>query len=407
MTEDQDRSAAARRRQSVQFSRRTAWNTTANALSHAVARIRAAGGTLFDLSESNPTRCDLQFDESAIVAAFQNSGILSYAPDPRGLQVAREAVVRYYAERGVHVPIDDLILTTSTSEGYSFLFRLLCDAGDEVLVPTPSYPLFDFLAGLDDVLLRSYELVYHDGWQIDFGSLVSAASDRTRAAMVVHPNNPTGSFVKRHEAEHLNEFCAERGLALIADEVFLDYPLPAAGDGAMSFAANSSVLTFTLSGLSKIAALPQMKAAWIHVSGPEEQKRAALERLEVIADTFLSMSTPVQLALPQLLEQRRTAVPQLMSRVTRNLAELDHQLAGHEVVERLKVEGGWNAVLRVPVTQSDEELAVALIEKERVMVHPGHFYDFHRDGFLVVSLITPEDVFREGIGRVLWRISQL
>lgn len=388
------------------FSRRTEWNSASNQLSEAIARARAAGKALLDLTESNPTRCDLQYGEREILAAFQNRGIFSYQPEPRGLEVARAAVARYYADQGVEISADYLTLTTSTSEAYSFLFPLLCDPGDEVLVPTPSYPLFEFLAGLDDVVLRPYELVYHDGWQIDFGSLLAAHSARTRALMVVHPNNPTGSFVKQHEAEQLNEFCAARGLALIVDEVFLDYALPqneghASARNAASYASNRDVLTFTLSGLSKIAALPQMKAAWIVTSGPEKQRRDALVRLEIIADTFLSMSTPIQLALPQLLDQRRTVVPQLVARVIANLAELDRQLASQRLVERLRVEGGWYIVVRVPVTRSDEELAIELVEEQQVVAHPGHFYDFHRDGFLVLSLISVENVFREGIERLL------
>lgn len=387
-----------------QFSSRTNWSTIPNRLTQAIAAARAAGAELLDLSESNPTRCGLQYDQ-AVLSAFQNPAILSYAPDPRGLLSAREAVANYYAEHGADVSLDDLILTTSTSEAYSFLFRLLCESGDAILVPTPSYPLFEFLAGLDDVVLRQYELVYHDGWQIDFHSLRSAMNNRTRAVMLVHPNNPTGSYVKPHEIEELNALCDERGLALIADEVFLDYKLEGFTQRhrvtEFSFVANSEALTFTLSGLSKIAALPQMKAAWVIASGPEEQKRQALARLEVIADTFLSMNTPVQLALPTLLEQRRSIVPQLRARIAANLAELDRQLAQQKLCERLRVEGGWYAVLRVPCTRSDEELAVELVERERVLVHPGHFYDFHRGGFLVVSLITPKAVFREGITRVL------
>jgi aspartate/methionine/tyrosine aminotransferase len=371
----------------------------------AVAAARSAGAELLDLSESNPTRSGLQYDAAAILRSFQHQSILNYAPDPRGLHSARAAVAGYYAELGVAADPSDIILTTSTSEAYSFLFRLLCNPGDEVLVPQPSYPLFEFLAALDDVNLRPYELVYHDGWQIDFASLDSALTQRTRAVMLVNPNNPTGSYVKPGELNQLNALCAEHGLALIADEVFFDYAW-AVAEHRRSFAQNNAVLTFTLSGLSKIAALPQMKAAWIIVFGPEEQTHAALERLEIVADTFLSMSTPVQLALPQLLDQRRTVVPQLLRRIASNLAELDRQLTAHNLVERLHIEGGWYATLRVPVTRSDEDLAVALVEQERVLVHPGHFYDFHRDGYLVLSLITPEEAFHKGVVRLLRFISQ-
>src|SRR5579884_2481912 len=384
----------------VGFSRRTAWDLACNPLAQAVARAGSDGRRLLDLTESNPTRCGLHYDEQAILRAFSNPGALAYAPEPRGMHSARAAVGAYYAEHGAHLDAGQLLLTTSTSEAYSFLFRLLCDPGESVVVPAPSYPLLEFLATLDDVDLESYELVYHDGWQIDFTSLAAACSSRTRAVMLVHPNNPTGSYVKPHEAEQLNEFCAARRLALIVDEVFLDYalsPPPGTGRDVFTFARNREVLTFTLSGLSKIAALPQMKAAWMAVSGPPAQQLAALERLEVIADTFLSMSTPVQLALPHLLEQRRTIVPQLTERVQKNLAELDRRLAAQQAVERLAIEGGWYAVLRIPAAGADDDFAVALVERAGVMVHPGHFYDFRREGYVVVSLITSEDVFAEGI----------
>jgi len=387
------------------FSQRTGWTTQSNPLTMAVAAARSTGAELLDLSESNPTRSGLQYDAAAILRSFQHQSILNYAPDPRGLHSARAAVAAYYAELAIVADPGHIILTTGTSEAYSFLFRLLCNPGDEVLVPQPSYPLFEFLAALDDVTLRPYELVYHDGWQIDFPSLASTLTERTRAVMLVNPNNPTGSYVKPRELNQLNALCVEHGLALIADEVFFDYALAVAGDHRRSFAQNHAALTFTLSGLSKIAALPQMKAAWVVVSGPGDQTHAALERLDVIADTFLSMSTPVQLALPQLLDQRRTVVPQLLRRIASNLAELDRQLTAQHLVERLHIEGGWYATLRVPVTRSDEDLAVALVEQERVLVHPGHFYDFHRDGYLVLSLITPEEAFLEGVVRLLRFIS--
>ncbi|HKD91081.1 MAG TPA: pyridoxal phosphate-dependent aminotransferase [Terriglobales bacterium] len=387
------------------FSQRTSWTTQPNPLSQAVAAARSSGVELLDLSESNPTRCGLQYTAAAILHAFQHQDLLHYAPDPHGLHSARAAVAAYYAELAIVADPGYIILTTGTSEAYSFLFRLLCNPGDEVLVPEPSYPLFEFLATLDDVTLRPYELVYHDGWQIDFASLTSILTERTRAVMLVNPNNPTGSYVKPRELNQLNALCAEHGLALIADEVFFDYALAVAGDHRRSFAQNHAALTFTLSGLSKIAALPQMKTAWIVVSGPGDQTHAALERLEVIADTFLSVSTPVQLALPQLLDQRRTVVPQLLQRIVKNLAELDRQLGLHRVVERLHIEGGWYVTLRVPATRSDEDLAVALVEQERVLVHPGHFYDFHRDGHLVLSLIMPERAFQEGLMRLLRFIS--
>jgi aspartate/methionine/tyrosine aminotransferase len=272
-----------------------------------------------------------------------------------------------------------------------------------LLVPKPSYPLFEFLADLQDVKLTPYPLIYDHGWQMDFPSLQKAVTERTRGVVVVHPNNPTGSYVHDTEFKMLNAFCREHKLAIIADEVFLDYQLT--GSAYRSFAGNREVLTFTLSGLSKIAALPQMKVAWVVTSGPSESESEATGRLEVIADTYLSMNAPIQWAIPALLAQRTDIQKQLQERVKENLAELDRQLAGQKACARLVVEGGWYAVLRVPVTRSDEELAIELVREKQVLVHPGHFYDFPRDGYLVLSLITPPMEFSEGIRLVLAKLN--
>jgi aspartate/methionine/tyrosine aminotransferase len=291
--------------------------------------------------------------------------------------------------------VEDIFLTTSTSEGYSYVFRTLCDPGDEVLIPSPSYPLFDFLAEIQDVKLVRYPLLYDHGWQIDFHALEQVITARTRAVIVVHPNNPTGHFTKPSEMARLNDVCSVRQMAIIADEVFLDFALDE--ESAASFAANSGTLTFTLSGLSKISGLPQMKLAWLVVSGPENLKRDAAGRLEVIADTYLSVNTPVQLAMPAFMEQRHSFQEQIRSRVRGNLKELDRFLSRQNACRRLVVEGGWYAVLRVPAVRSDEDLAIELLTSKNVCVHPGHFYDFQSDGFLVVSLITPGTVFSRGI----------
>ena len=428
------------------FSDRTDWKLAQNRFTVAVEEVRASGTKILDLTLSNPTRAGLYYDERAILGALASPLALDYDPQAKGLLAAREAVSGYYRDRsgcggsdvadneathGIEVDPERIVLTTSTSEGYSFVFRLLCNAGDELLVPKPSYPLFEFLVDLQDVRLVPYPLIYDHGWQMDFPSLESAVTERTRGVVVVHPNNPTGSFVKAGEMEMLNSFCRERGLAVIADEVFLDYGLghfsssvennsrslhapldrhsPAQRLGRddnstgahASFARSQEVLTFTLSGLSKISALPQMKVAWVVTSGPREEVAAAMGRLEVIADTYLSMNAPVQWAVPALLEQRKDIQRQLLERVHANLAELDRKLAGQKACERLSVEGGWYAVLRVPVTRSDEELAIALVRERAVVVHPGHFYDFSSDGYLVLSLITVEGEFAEGIGAVL------
>ena len=381
------------------FADRTNWNLKSNRLSEALAKHRAANRPLLDLTVSNPTECGFVYDPGSILQALANPGSLSYDPEPKGLLSAREGIVEYYSAHDVVLPLENVILTTSTSEAYSFTFRVLCNPGDEVLIPEPSYPLFSFLADIHDMKLTSYPLLYDHGWQIDFHSLQQTITPRTRGVIVVNPNNPTGHFCKAGEMEKLNEICSSRQIAIIADEVFLDFHLEARRPS--SFAANDTSLTFTMSGLSKIAGLPQMKIAWLITSGPEELKTQALSRLEVIADTFLSMNTPVQLAIPRFLELRHGFQNQLMTRVRRNLAKLDAQLAAQSSCSRLEVEGGWYAALRVPVTRSDEDLAIELLSTQEIYVHPGHFYDFPADGYLIVSLITPAEDFDEGIKRLL------
>jgi len=381
------------------FAERTNWNLAGNRLSEALARHRAGGKRLFDLTASNPTECGFAYDTEAILAALRHPAALRYEPNPKGLESARLAVTEYYSARGAAISAEEIVLTSSTSEAYSFVFRLLCNPGDELLIPAPSYPLFGFLADIQDVELVRYPLVYDHGWQIDFYSLQQAITPRTRGVIVVNPNNPTGHFVKVSELAKLNELCAARGMAIIADEVFLDFAL---GDAkTVSFAGNTGALTFAMSGLSKIAGLPQMKMAWVIASGPAGLKSQALERLEVIADTYLSPNAPVQLATTAFLQQRRGFQKQVMARVRKNLAELDRRLAGQKTCSRLEVEGGWYAVLRVVATGSDEELAIELLTQEDVYVHPGHFFDFAAEGYLVVSLIVREEEFAEGIGRVL------
>jgi len=381
------------------FAKRTNWNLAANRLSEALAAHRGAGKPPLDLTVSNPTECGFQYDDAAILRALQNPAALKYEPNPRGLEIAREAVRQYYAERGSSAVIDDIFLTTSTSEAYSYAFRTLCDPHDEVLIPEPSYPLFAFLADIQDVRLVRYPLIYDHGWQIDFHVLEKNITARTRAVIVVNPNNPTGNYCKAHEMRLLSAICAPRGMAIIADEVFLDFSLKAGRPA--TFARNAEALTFTLSGLSKICGLPQMKVAWAVVGGPEPLKSQAQARLEVIADTYLSMNAPLQWALPSLLGLRHNFQRQWLTRARTNLAELDRQLAKHNSVNRLEVEAGWNVVLRVPATRLDEELALELLSARNVYAHPGHFYDFPGDGYLVVSLITPAREFTKGIEQML------
>jgi alanine-synthesizing transaminase len=387
------------KRHNIMFADRTNWNRTPNRLSESLAALRAAGKPLLDLTVSNPTACGFHYNDREILQALNNPEALLYEPNPKGLESARRAVADYYQARGDDASVEDIILTTSTSEAYSYAFRTLCNPGDEVLIPSPSYPLFDFLAEIQDVKLVRYPLLYDHGWQIDFHALEQAVTPRSRAVIAVHPNNPTGHFTKHSETAKMNAICSARQMAIIADEVFLDFALD--GQRAPSFVADAPALTFTLSGLSKIAGLPQMKAAWLAVSGPRESKREALARLEVIADSYLSVNAPVQLAMPRLFEQRHNFQKQIMSRILQNLAELDHQLAGQSECSRLVVEGGWYAVLRVAVTRSDEELALELLASQNVYVHPGHFYDFPSDGFLVLSLITLASEFTEAVARTL------
>jgi aspartate/methionine/tyrosine aminotransferase len=383
------------------FADRTNWNLAPNRLSEALDRHRAAGKPLIDLTVSNPTECGFEYDAQAILGALSNPAALAYEPNPRGLEVARRAVANYYAERGSAVRTEDIILTTSTSEAYTYVFRLLCNPGDEVLVPAPSYPLFGFLADIQDVKLVHYPLIYDHGWQIDFHALQQAITPRTRAVIVVHPNNPTGHYSKPQEVAKLNEISAANQLAIIADEVFLDFAL--GKERAASFAANAEALTFVLSGLSKISGLPQMKAAWLVTTGPRDMKAHALERLEMIADTYLSPNAPMQHALADMLGQGHRFRAQLLARVRANLAELDRQLAAHASCgcSRLSVEAGWYVVLRVPVTRSDEDIALYLLGSRDVYVHPGHFFDFSLDGYLVVSLIAPKTEFRAGVEALL------
>jgi aspartate/methionine/tyrosine aminotransferase len=383
----------------MRFSERTNWNTEESELARA-HRLRAeAGLPIADLTASNPTRCGFEYSPE-LLSPLSAPQALDYDPQPRGLMSARSAVCAYYAEHGVAIEPAQILLATSTSEAYSFLFRLLSDAGSEILTFQPGYPLFDFLSVLDDVRLRAAPLVYDHGWQIDPESIRRALTPRTRAIVLVHPNNPTGHFTKPWEAEELARLCREFDLALIVDEVFLDYSL---GDGLSgpagslptSFAAGlEGVPVFVVSGLSKIAGLPQMKAAWMVVTGP--QSGAALDRLEVIADTFLSMNAPVQCALPAWIEGRAPIQRQIRARVAANLAELDLQLNRLPAVNRLKFEGGWYAVLRIPALAPDEQTALALLERG-VWVHPGYFFGMPDSGWLVLSLLGPVEEFSRGV----------
>ncbi len=381
------------------FAARTGWDRTPNRLAAAAGRRTA---DLIDLTVSNPTQWGLAYDREAILRALARPEALTYGPEARGLPVARAAVAAYYAERGVEVNIADLLLTASSSEAYAYLFRLLCAPGDTVLVPTPSYPLFELLAGLNDVRLRPYPLFYDHGWHLDAVALEAAIQPHTRAIVCVHPNNPSGSYLKQEEWEQVQALAAAHELAVIVDEVFFDYALAADPERMVNPCNQPPALTFVLNGLSKLAALPQMKLGWMAIAGPPPLVEEAGQRLEIIADTYLSVCTAIQWAAPTLLATRRTMQPQLLSRLKANLQALDEQIASHSGgVTRLVVEGGWSVVLRVPRWRSDDAWAEHLVAAAGVLVHPGHFYDFPDEGHLVLSLLPQPERFQHGVAQML------
>jgi aspartate/methionine/tyrosine aminotransferase len=379
----------------MHFSERSNWNTETTDLARAHRKRLESGLPIADLTASNPTRCGFAYPPS-LLAALTDPRALVYDPESCGLLPARQAVSAYYADQGVALDPKQIVLTTSTSEAYSFLFRLLSDPGDEVLILQPGYPLFDFLAALDDVRLIAAPLIYENGWQIDPESIRRAITPRTRAIVVVHPNNPTGHFTKTSEAEQLARLCREFGLALIVDEVFLDYgfDFSLSAQPATFARGLQAVPVYVVSGLSKIAALPQMKAAWIVVVGPKSDQ--SLTRLEVIADTFLSMNAPVQWALPAWLAGRSAIQQQIRQRVAANLAALDHAIGAASAVQRLAVEGGWYAVLRIPALNPDDQTVLALLDRG-VWVHPGYFFGLPQSGWLVLSLLPPAPEFSNGV----------
>jgi alanine-synthesizing transaminase len=385
------------------FSDRLPRELTTNRLTEAVAERRRRGEPIIDLTLSNPTRADFDYPAD-LLAPLADPRALRYEPSGLGSMDSRRAIAADYGRRGLDVPPERIVLTASTSEAYSTLFKLLAGAGDEVLAPRPSYPLFDHLTRLDVVTTRPYDIEYHGAWSIDFASVEEALSPLARAVMVVSPNNPTGSFVTEGDLDRLVELCAARGLAIIADEVFADYALePGAAAAAGRAAVGRDVLAFTLGGLSKSVGLPQVKLGWLVVAGPEALVRAALERIELVCDTYLSVSTPVQLATPTLLERGALVRAQIAARIAANYQRLVSRAADVRSCHVLRCEGGWSAVLQVPTLEPEEELVVRLVADDGVLVHPGYFFDFRRGSFLVISLLTPEPVFSEGVSRVLRR----
>ncbi len=368
-----------------------------NPLSSALARLLSQGREILDLTVSNPTHCGLAYPAADIRAALSAPAVLDYDPDPQGSLPAREAIA---AHHGHGLRADDLLLTASTSEGYGLLFKLLGDPGDEVLVPSPSYPLFEWLAQLEGLQARAVPSYFHERWHLDLGALDLAIGPRTRAIVVVNPNNPTGQVLSRGEWENLTRLCADRGLALLVDEVFSDYLMEPAEDRLASALEDEQppCPVFLLSGLSKVAALPQLKLGWIAVRGPGAS--AHLEALTFLADQYLSVSAPVQAAAPRLLALAKGIRDQVQGRLRANLVALDRELARHPQLSRLPVEGGWSVLLRRPAVDGDEACALRLLEQASVLVYPGTFFDLPGDGHLVLSLLPPTAGFTEGISRI-------
>jgi alanine-synthesizing transaminase len=383
------------------FSARLPHDLTPNRLTSAIDERRRAGRPLLDLTVTNPTAVGIHYPDDALVP-LGDAAARSYRPEPFGLSAAREAVSRDYGRLGTTVAPERIVLTASTSEAYSVLFKLLCDPGDDVLIPAPSYPLFDHLSALDGVRAYQYRLEYHGGWTLDEESVEAAWTAGTRAVLAVNPNNPTGSFLAGKELDFLDRICTRRGAALIIDEVFADYPL---ADSSAPAARNpAAALTFRLGGLSKSAGLPQVKLGWIAVEGPDDLAAQSLARLEIICDTYLSVSTPVQMAAATLIQQGADTRAQILSRVRRNHTALRAAVANAPSLQLLQSDAGWAAVLRIPSTRSEEDAVLELLERDSVLVHPGYFFDFSHEAFLIVSLLPPPDVFDQAVARLVKRV---
>ena len=381
------------------FSSRLPGSLTSNRIAEAVRRRQASGRELIDLTVSNPTRAGFSYPAD-LLSSLSGQRNLIYEPEAAGSIVARQAVAKELSGRGTPVEPDAIVLTASTSEAYSYIFKLLCDAGDEVLVPQPSYPLFEWLTRLESIVARPYRLEYHGRWSVDADSIRAAVTPRTRAILAVSPNNPTGSYFTRDDFARVAE--AAPGLPIIGDEVFWDFPLMETA-GRMSVIDAAAPVVFSLGGLSKSAALPQLKLGWMAIAGDGERVAAAREKLELIADTYLSVSTPVQNAAEALIASGAAIRRQIIERTQRNLDALERLTAQHPALNLLKAEGGWSAVLRVPAVRTEESLVVSLVEEDGVLVHPGYFFDFATEAYLVVSLIAPPVEFDTAIDRIARR----
>lgn len=390
----------------MQFSQRTNWRRYPNPLTDCLENLKGQGHPIIDLTESNPTRCGFVYSQEEVFKPFIQETNLFYQPHPQGSSKAREVISRYYADKNFYACPENIFLTSSTSEAYSYLFRLLADPGDQILFPLPSYPLFQYLADLNDIDIKTYLLRYdHNQWQIDLESLKAAMTAKTKAIVIVNPNNPTGSFIRKNDFVFLNELCSQNHVALICDEVFHDFTLESDGK-PLSMAGNQENLTFVLSGISKILGFPQMKIAWALLSGPQSQVQEARARLEIIADTYLSVATPTQNALANWFMLKNGLQGQIQERIHQNLSVLKSQAAFIQGIDILKAEGGWYAVLKLPFTFNEEEFVRDLLKGDHVWVHPGYFFDFQEQGYLVLSLLPQGNVFQDGLRSILKRVTE-
>jgi alanine-synthesizing transaminase len=389
------------------FSKRFNYNIEENKISKLLKQKKSAGIEVLDLTESNPTKVHLEYNELDILKSISHPDSMKYNPNPKGIQTAREAISNYYKEKNVKVNENDIFLTSGTSEAYSFVLKLLTDPYDEILIPRPGYPLFSFIAEMESVKIQYYDLNYSDDgfWKFDFDSLKSSLTKKSKAIICINPNNPTGNYIKKDELSELISICKEYNLALICDEVFMDYEIEVDKKNIFSFACNKDVLTFTLNGLSKICGLPQMKLSWIVVSGNRDKTEEAKSKLEIIADTYLSVGTPIQLALRSLFEGKELIQTKIRNRIIRNYNFLKEELLNRNNVELLNTEGGWYSVFRVKSDIDEESLTYSLLIEKNVYVHPGYFFDFKDEGYIVVSLLSPEEIFAEGMKRILVYLS--
>jgi hypothetical protein len=389
------------------FSKRTNWDLHPNRLTQLIDERRSQGLPIIDLTESNPTKCEFDYHANEMLDALVEEDNLVYKPNPKGSMKARQTISGYYNEMRITVNPEQIFLTSSTSESYNFIFRLLMDVGDEILIPQPSYPLLDYIAQINDARVKYYKLLYDDEWHIDFHSLRDAISKKTKAILVIHPNNPTGSYVKKDEYSALVEIAANNNLAIISDEVFLEYPFYSDSRRTKSFADTDSVLTFTLNGISKMLGLPQMKLGWIVVKGGGKKSDVASTRLEVLTDTFLPVSSPIQNALSKWMSNRRRISHQIINRTRENYEALIECVKNYPLLQVYKIEGGWNAIIKLPYNTLTEDLSEYLVTKYGVIVQPGYFYDFVKNDHIVIGLIVKKGVFKLGIETIAGEIQKL